>query len=246
MEKNFCEQLTGKAFLLGIQLTKEQAVQLWTYYQMLLEKNKVMNLTAITEEEEVITKHFLDSMSIVRCLAPGEWDNPAGLSLIDVGTGAGFPGMVLKIVFPALEVTLFDSLKKRLVFLDEVTEALGLKGIRTVHGRAEDFGRDKKHREQYDYVTSRAVANLSTLAEYCLPFAKVGGSLIAYKTQEYENELLQASGAIRLLGGGDAEACSFLLPESEIGRSLIRIRKKAPTPAKYPRKAGVPSKEPLV
>jgi 16S rRNA (guanine527-N7)-methyltransferase len=110
MEKNFCEQLTGKASLLGVQLTKEQAGQLWTYYQMLLEKNKVMNLTAITEEEEVITKHFLDSMSIVRCLAPGEWDNPAGLSLIDVGTGAGFPGMVLKIVFPALEVTLFVSL----------------------------------------------------------------------------------------------------------------------------------------
>ena len=165
--------------------------------------------------------------------------------LIDVGTGAGFPGIPLKIMYPKLQITLMDSLNKRLVFLQEVIGQLGLSGIRTVHGRAEDLGRDREYREQYDYCVSRAVANLSTLSEYCLPFVKTGGYFVSYKSGKSEEELKAAEYAFHVLSGKFCKAEVFTIPDTEMERSLIWIKKSAPMSHKYPRKAGIPSKEPL-
>lgn len=225
---------------LGIEMSTEQTDQLYTYYEMLVEWNQFMNLTAITDFNEVIKKHFIDSLSLVKA-----YDINKMISLIDVGTGAGFPGLVLKIAFPDMKVTLLDSLQKRIQFLDAVVEKLKLQGIDTVHGRAEDFAKAGKLREQYDLSVSRAVANLSTLSEYCMPFVRMGGCFIPYKSEKMEEEMKTAQNAIRILGGKVERQVEFQLPGSDIYRNLVVIRKEKPTPAKYPRKAGLPSREPL-
>ena len=229
---------------LSITLSGEQKQQFLTYYEYLVEKNKVMNLTAITEYEEVITKHFLDSLAVVKtsCFKP---EKLAGKRLIDIGTGAGFPGIPLKIAFPELEILLLDSLNKRINFLNEVTEMLGLTKINTVHGRAEDYAKQKGYRENYDFCVSRAVANLSTLSEYCIPFVKQGGCFISYKSGSVDQELIQAEKAVKILGGQREEVVRFSLADTDMDRSFVVIRKAKPTPKKYPRKAGLPSKEPL-
>lgn len=184
----------SKINTLHIELSKEQYSQYVTYYNMVVEKNKVMNLTGITEFDEFIDKHYIDSLSIVNAV-----DMTRVNSIIDVGTGAGFPGIPLKIAFPHLKITLLDSLNKRINFLNEVIEALGLQNVETCHGRAEDFGHRKEYREQYDLCVSRAVANLSTLTEYCLPFVKVGGQFVSYKSGNVDNELKESSKAIKIL-----------------------------------------------
>lgn len=229
---------------LSITLSGEQKQQFLTYYEYLVEKNKVMNLTAITEYEEVITKHFLDSLAVVKtsCFKP---EKLAGKRLIDIGTGAGFPGIPLKIAFPELEILLLDSLNKRINFLNEVTEMLGLTKINTVHGRAEDYAKQKGYRESFDFCVSRAVANLSTLSEYCIPFVKQGGCFISYKSGSVDQELIQAEKAVKILGGQGEEVVRFSLADTDMDRSFVVIRKAKPTPKKYPRKAGLPSKEPL-
>lgn len=225
---------------LGISLSSAQTEQFLIYYEMLVEKNKVMNLTAITEYDEVLKKHFVDSLSLIKAF---DLRKPA--SLIDVGTGAGFPGLALKIAFPDLKVTLLDSLKKRLSFLDEVIERLQLCGVTTEHGRAEDAAKNIAFREQYDICVSRAVANLSTLSELCIPFVKTGGCFISYKSEKVSEELNTAEKAIALLGGRVEKQEEFRLPSSDIYRNLFVIRKEKKTPVKYPRKAGLPAKEPL-
>ena len=225
---------------LGISLTEQQSEQLYEYYRLLVEWNSFMNLTGITEFSEVVQKHFVDSLSIVKVKNMNDVDN-----LIDVGTGAGFPGLPLKIVFPHLKVTLLDSLNKRIDFLNAVIEKTGLTGIETIHGRAEDFAKPGLKREIYDLCVSRAVANLATLSEYCLPYVKIGGEFIPYKSGEVADELQDAKSVVFLLGG-KVESCeNFDLPGSDIHRSLVRIKKVGGCPKKYPRKAGMPSKVPL-
>ena len=222
-----------------ITCSDEQLMMLIRFYEMLVEKNKVMNLTAITDFEEVAIKHFADSLTIGRAIKPGSQ------KMIDVGTGAGFPGIPLKIVYPGIKLTLLDSLNKRLVFLNEVIEELGLKDIETVHARAEEAAVKLAYREQYDIVVSRAVANLSTLVEYCLPFASVGGCFISYKGEKAAAELSEAGKAIKVLGGGNAVSVDFTLVGTDYSRSLIRIDKISSTPKKYPRAGGKPSSAPI-
>lgn len=225
---------------LGIILSSQQMQQFLIYYEMLVEWNQMMNLTAITEYHDVMKKHFVDSVSLVKA-----FDITKNASVIDVGTGAGFPGLALKIAYPNLEVTLLDSLNKRIQFLDAVIEKLGLSGVKTIHGRAEDFAKPGKLRETFDLCVSRAVANLSTLSEYCLPFVKVGGQFISYKSEKITEEMASAENAIRILGGEVYGQVEFQLPDSDIYRNLFIIDKIKETPKKYPRKAGLPSKEPL-
>lgn len=225
---------------LHIALSEKQMEQFLQYYKLLVEKNKVMNLTAITEFDEVVEKHFLDSVSLTQQL-----DLHQPLKVLDLGTGAGFPGIPLKIVFPELEITLMDSLNKRVLFLQDVISSLQLENIEAVHGRAEEAARNKKYRESFDLCVSRAVANISTLSEYCLPFVKIGGSFISYKSSTIEDELEDGKKGIAILGGKVKDVYKFTLPDSELQRSFVIIEKEKKTPKAYPRKAGTPSKEPL-
>ena len=234
------EELKRKALELGIELNEKQLYQFQKYYEMLIEKNKVMNLTAITEWNEVVDKHFIDSISLVKAV-----DLSGEASLLDLGCGAGFPGIPLKIVFPNLKIVLLDSLNKRILFLKEVIEELQLEQIEALHGRAEDYAKKPEYREQFDYCVSRAVANLTTLSEYCLPYVKEGGSFISYKSGKVQEELKEIKKAMFLLGGKVEDVISFTLPETEIERDFVCIKKEKKTPKKYPRKAGMPSKEPL-
>ena len=211
------------------------------YYEMLIDTNKVMNLTTITEYSEVVIKHFADSAAI-GCIT----DMNGNIDLIDVGTGAGFPGIVLKIVYPQLSVVLLDSLNKRVNFLKNVITELGLTDISAIHGRAEDIARNKDYREKFDLCVSRAVANMSSLSEYCLPFVKVGGRFIPYKADGCDEEVKTASKAVNTLGGKIRKIESYVIPDTDICRKFVVIDKLRNTSAKYPRKAGLPTKEPLV
>lgn len=222
----------------SIFLTEEQLEQFIQYYEMLIKKNEVMNLTAITDFDEVIEKHFLDSLSLAAAV-----DLTKEISLMDLGTGAGFPGIPLKIAFPNLKITLADSLNKRVSFLQEVIDVLSLEKICAIHGRAEDFAHDKMLREQFDLCVSRAVANLSTLSEYCIPFVRIGGQFISYKSGAVDEEISQAKSAIYLLGGKLKSVDKFTLGESK--RSFVIIDKVKSCPKQYPRKAGTPAKKPL-
>ena len=225
---------------LGITLSNEQLEQFLIYYEMLVEWNEKMNLTAITDFQDVMRKHFVDSVSLIKA-----YDVTKSVSIIDVGTGAGFPGLALKIAFPQLRVTLLDSLNKRILFLDAVIDKLNLSDVETIHGRAEDFAKPGKLREKFDLCVSRAVANLSTLSEYCLPFVKKGGMFISYKSEKISEEFELAENAISFLGGRVKNQVEFTLPDSDIYRNLFVIEKIKETPKKFPRKAGLPSKEPL-
>ena len=234
----FAEILAARGAEAQLSFTEEQLAQFTRYYELLVETNKVMNLTAITEPEEVAVKHMVDSLLAYE-------DGMQGKTLVDVGTGAGFPGVPLKIYCPSLKVTLVDSLGKRLRFLQQVIDELGLKGIRCEHLRAEDAGRSKKHHEQYDYVTARAVARLSVLSEYCLPLAKKGGQFIALKGSRFAEEIEEGEAAVKILGGKIISAEPVKLPGLDDGRAIIKIAKIKATPAQYPRKAGTPEKQPL-
>lgn len=234
------EQLKRKSEALNIVLNEKQLAMFETYYEMLVEKNKVMNLTAITEKNEVIDKHFIDSISLKKAM-----DVTKSVKVLDLGTGAGFPGIPLKIAYPNLQVTLLDSLNKRIKFLQEVIEELSLEEIDAIHGRAEDYAKQSGYREQFDICVSRAVANLATLSEYCLPYVKQGGCFISYKSGAVQEELEQSKKAIKELGGRVKEVIPFVLPDTDIERTFVVIEKVKQTPRKYPRKAGLPSKEPI-
>lgn len=229
---------------LNITLTKGQLNQFLNYYELLVETNKVMNLTAITEFDEVIEKHFLDSLSLCWVYDFQNISEESGnIRVLDMGTGAGFPGIPLKIAFPEIEFVLADSLNKRIRFLQDVIAQLGLKKIEAVHARAEEMGRNRLYREQFDLCVSRAVANLSSLSEYCIPFVREGGKFISYKSGEIDEEVEQAKKAIFLLGGKVEDVYKFDLYEQK--RSFVLIGKEKKTPKTYPRKAGTPTKEPL-
>ncbi|WP_455056022.1 16S rRNA (guanine(527)-N(7))-methyltransferase RsmG [Merdimonas faecis] len=237
MDYQILEQKLGE---LGIKQDQNQLERFHKFYQLLIEWNKVMNLTGITEYEDVVEKHFVDSLSIIKAV-----DLSRIHTVIDVGTGAGFPGIPLKIAFPHLRVVLLDSLNKRIKFLDEVISQLGLTEIRTIHGRAEEYARKEEYREQFDLCVSRAVANLSTLSEYCLPYIQVGGIFVPYKSGEIDDEVEQSKKAVRILGGNIKDVMKFELPGTDIHRSFVLIHKEQHTQKKYPRKAGIPAKEPL-
>jgi len=241
------EQRNNSAFLAdlkewNIKLSETQLMQLEKYYEMLIEKNKVMNLTAITEYEDVLKKHFLDSLALNQLMKMEE----KKVKVLDMGTGAGFPGIPLKIAFPQLEITLMDSLNKRIVFLQEVISELGLTDITAIHGRAEEVALKPEYREKFDFCISRAVARLVSLSEFCLPFVKQGGYFIPYKSGEIKEELQEAKFAIRELGGEYRKTYEYQLPNSDIERTLILIEKVKQTPKKYPRAGGKPLKQPLI
>ena len=224
----------------GIELSEEQQRQFQTYYQMLVEWNKKINLTSITEEHEVYLKHFYDS------IAPSFYtDLTKELTICDIGAGAGFPSIPLKIIYPNLKVTIVDSLNKRIKFLNQLAEALDLENVNFVHDRAETFGKGV-YRESYDIVTARAVARLSVLSELCLPLVKKGGQFIALKSSKGEEELEEARFGLGILGGKVRETISYELPEEAGERQMILIDKRSQTPKKYPRKPGTPNKSPLL
>lgn len=224
----------------NISLSEIQLKQLITFYEMLNETNKVLNLTTITDFEEVVEKHFIDSLSLIKMV-----DLTQPLKILDLGTGAGFPGIPLKIAFPQLEIVLMDSLNKRVLFLQNVISELNLHKIAAVHGRAEEIARKSEYRERFDICVSRAVAKLSSLSEYCIPFVKQGGMFISYKAGEIEEEILQAKKAVHLLGGKIGDVEKFVLPGTDIWRSLVKIDKINKTSKAYPRKAGTPTRDPL-
>mgnify|MGYP005793881591 FL=1 len=240
MEKDeFFYKLQNQAQKIDINLTNKQLNEFYTYMNLLIEWNKNINLTAITEPEEIIKKHFIDSLTISKNIQKDS-------SIIDVGTGAGFPGIPLKIVREDINVVLLDALNKRLNFLNEVVKENKLENIETVHFRAEEIGKNKKYREKYDIATSRAVAQLNILAEYLLPLVKIGGKCICMKGSNVEEELKNSKKAITLLGGEIEKIEEFILPDSDIKRNVIIIKKVNSTPAKYPRKPGTPAKEPII
>ncbi len=220
-------------------LSEEQILQFQKYADLLVEWNSFVNLTTITDPDEIVVKHFADSLALIHYM------DLKDQTLIDLGSGAGFPGIPLKIAVPSLQITLVDSLQKRIKFLDTVISELKLTGITTIHSRAEDLAQDKDYREQFDLCTPRAVANLSTLSEYSLPFVKVGGYFVPYKSEKTDEELTDAAFAIEKLGGETEKVISYELPGTDLHRTLILIRKGNTTPKKYPRKAGTPSKDPL-
>lgn len=224
----------------NINISFEQIEKFEKYYSLLIEWNERMNLTSIIDKKEVQCKHFLDSLALIKYMDIRE------KKIIDVGTGAGFPGIPLKIMCEDTEIVLLDSLAKRLNFLNAIISELGLRGISTVHGRAEDLAHDKAFREKFDISTSRAVANLSTLSEYCLPFVKINGTFIAYKSGSVDEEITNSEKAIRIMGGKLFGVEKFSLPDSEYDRSLVFINKEKASPKSYPRKAGVPSKTPII
>lgn len=223
---------------MNISLLKEQYGQFYAYMELLIEWNEKMNLTAITDPKEIILKHFVDSLTIAKYVKEDK-------SIIDMGTGAGFPGIPIKIYRKDIKVVLADSLNKRIKFLDEVIDKLKLENVETIHCRAEELGKNKQYREKFDYATSRAVANLSTLSEYLMPFVKLNGKCIFMKTIEVEEELEKAKKAIKTLGGKIEKVDKFEIPESDLGRSIIIVKKEKITPSKFPRKPGTPAKEPL-
>lgn len=223
---------------MNISLLKEQYGQFYAYMELLIEWNEKMNLTAITDPKEIILKHFVDSLTIAKYVKEDK-------SIIDMGTGAGFPGIPIKIYRKDVKVVLADSLNKRIKFLDEVIDKLKLENVETIHCRAEGLGKNKQYREKFDYATSRAVANLSTLSEYLMPFVKLNGKCIFMKTIEVEEELEKAKKAIKTLGGKIEKVDKFEIPESDLGRSIIIVKKEKITPSKFPRKPGTPAKEPL-
>lgn len=243
MLKNYnCDYFIQDLKEFDLTVSEKQIEQFIKYYELLTEWNSFMNLTAITEFDEVIKKHFVDSVSLVRAISDIKEKE---YTLIDVGTGAGFPGIPLKIMFPNLNVVLLDSLNKRVSFLNEVIEKLELTDIKAFHGRAEDFAKKKEFRECFDYCVSRAVANLATLSEYCLPFVKTEGCFISYKSEKITEEYECAKEAIKILGGNYLNQVEFYLPNSDIYRNLFVIQKIKNTPGKFPRKAGLPAKEPI-
>ncbi|MCI6664982.1 MAG: 16S rRNA (guanine(527)-N(7))-methyltransferase RsmG [Lachnospiraceae bacterium] len=230
---------------INIEISDDQINCFEKYYELLIEKNKVMNLTAITDKEDVIVKHFIDSIALIPYLTDKGININNKLKIIDIGTGAGFPGLPLKIMMPDVKFTLLDSLNKRVSFLNEVIDELKLKDIEALHGRAEDYASDNKYREKYDICVSRAVANLSTLSEYCIPFVKEDGFFISYKAGESEEEINNSKNAIKILGGKINKVEEFVLPGTDVSRVFVFIRKLELTDKKYPRKAGVPAKKPL-
>ena len=234
------EMLKNRMDRLQIETNENMLEQFDLFYHLLVEWNKVMNLTGITEYEEVVEKHFADSLSLARFL-----DLNKIHTVIDVGTGAGFPGIPLKIAFPHLKVVLLDSLNKRINFLNEVIAKLDLKEIHTIHGRAEEYARKPEYREQFDLCVSRAVANLFVLSEYCIPYIRVGGIFVPYKSGEIDEEVAASRKAVDILGGQIDHVEKFQLPDTDIHRSFVFINKIKNTQKKYPRKAGTPAKEPL-
>ncbi|MGN1310700.1 MAG: 16S rRNA (guanine(527)-N(7))-methyltransferase RsmG [Clostridia bacterium] len=235
---SFKEEMRVNLSALNLDLSDEKLKKFFNFMNLLLEKNKVMNLTGITEPKEVILKHFIDSLTILKYI------NEKG-SVIDVGTGAGFPGIPLKIVEDSLEITLLDSLNKRINFLNEVIENISLDKTKTIHGRAEDFGQDAAYRENYDVAVSRAVAPLNILLEYMLPFVKVGGKCICMKGSNCDEEIEKAKNAIEKLGGKIEKIEKFNLPNSDNNRTILVMKKTKKTSVQYPRKAGIPTKNPL-
>ena len=238
MNDDFKNKMIELSKKINIDITDEQLKKFYRYMDLLLEWNEKINLTAITETDEVILKHFIDSMTVFKYLVESK-------NIIDVGTGAGFPGIPIAIMNQNKNITLLDSLNKRINFLNEVCSELKINNIKTYHGRAEEFGHNKQHREKYDIAISRAVANMTTLVEYLIPFIKVGGRCICMKGNDIEEELEQAKFAIKELGGKIEKVERFNLPNSDMERNIIIITKTKETPNRYPRKAGMPSKMPL-
>lgn len=234
------QRLIENMKMISVELTNKQVSQFIKFYEMLVEWNKVMNLTGITEYDEVVMKHFVDSLSIVKV---NGFDNVT--TIIDVGTGAGFPGIPLKIVFPEIKITLLDSLNKRIKFLNAVIDELELENIETIHGRAEDFSKKEDYREQYDLCVSRAVANLATLSEYCLPYVKEDGYFLPYKSGDIKEEAANSKKAVKILGGSIEDIISFEIPDTDMARTILKIHKTKATPKRFPRKAGLPTKEPI-
>ncbi len=225
---------------LNIVITETILNQFLDYYNTLVEWNTFMNLTAITDLDQVVEKHFVDSIVLGQYLDLNKME-----TMIDIGTGAGFPGLPLKIMYPHLHLVLVDSLNKRIEFLKEMIAKLQLENVKAVHGRAEELARDENYRAQFDLSVSRAVARLSSLTEYCMPFVKVGGIFAAYKSSEIEQEVEESKKAIQLLGGELAEIKIFPLSDTEYKRSLVMINKRKQTPKKFPRKSGIPTKQPI-
>lgn len=225
---------------LDIEISGKQIEQFLLFYEMMVNTNQVMNLTSITEPVEVIDKHFVDSAAVKKV-----YDLNRKVSVIDVGTGAGFPGIPLKILFPEIHIVLLDSLNKRVKFLQDVVKALGLENVECIHGRSEDIGKTEKYREKFDLCLSRAVANLAVLSELCIPFVKIGGRFISYKAGNSAEEIEDAKTAVRKLGGKVRRVEEFLLPETKLERVFVEIEKVKATEKKYPRRAGMPEKMPL-